>query len=262
MSANKRLICIKVGGGVITDKSKPMTINTAALNLCASEISKAWHKHKDSADFILGNGAGSFGHFLAHEYDLGQGAKDFRQFFGVGLTHNAVKQLNLDFVSRLHSHKLPAYSVSPGDMMHIGSGRLDSMHRLLILDLLNNGCIPVLHGDTIIDHNNGTTIYSTEKALFSCAQDIGQRYQEVVVIEIVASGGVLTKDGKLISELNHNQKVEVTSSHDHDVTGGIISKVKSARDANQWASKVYFIGPREGELTSLLSGRHVGTRIL
>ena len=63
----KNLLLLKIGGGVITDKTKRYGLLDDVLVRLAREIADGYGKLKDT-DLIIGNGAGSFAHYSAHEY--------------------------------------------------------------------------------------------------------------------------------------------------------------------------------------------------
>ena len=56
----KDLILIKIGGSLITDKTKPYTTRPEVIKRIAKEIKEAVSE-KD-VNLIIGHGAGSFGH--------------------------------------------------------------------------------------------------------------------------------------------------------------------------------------------------------
>ena len=60
----KHVILIKIGGGLITDKSKPFTVRQNMMNASVRAIAGAVQANPHAA-FIIGNGGGSFGHFAA-----------------------------------------------------------------------------------------------------------------------------------------------------------------------------------------------------
>ena len=67
---------IKLGGSVITDKSKKSFFKTNLMNNLSKEIKKANKK------CIIVHGAGSFGHILAKKYKLNNGYKNNSQITG------------------------------------------------------------------------------------------------------------------------------------------------------------------------------------
>ncbi|HEX9153647.1 MAG TPA: isopentenyl phosphate kinase [Candidatus Saccharimonadales bacterium] len=255
------LVVIKLGGGLITDKSRPMSARPQFINLFASEL-KRIREHYADINFLVGNGAGSFAHFSAHEYGLRQGAKDARQYYGMCLAHNGVRKLNSLVVDSLTDTGIPAFGLSPSALFTVSNGKINSSHLGPIQHLLDNGCVPVLHGDTICDDISGTKILSTEKVLMACMEEFANQYKKVTVVYLVTTDGVLDKDGDTIPHLKITDDVFTHQSLKHDVTGGIIGKVKSAREAAKLAHLVCLVnGTVPGQLQKAITTGGIGTII-
>jgi len=79
------MLIIKLGGSVITDKTKENTFKKDLMDKLAEKIKTA------DKELILIHGAGSFGHILAKKYDLNQGYKNDDQLHGFSLTHAMVR---------------------------------------------------------------------------------------------------------------------------------------------------------------------------
>ncbi len=101
------MIIIKIGGSVITDKTKEYTFKTETMDKLAENIKKA------NKQIIIVHGAGSFGHILAKEYELNQGYKRLEQIKGFSLTHEKVQELNSLVLQSLQKNDIPAVSISP-----------------------------------------------------------------------------------------------------------------------------------------------------
>ena len=98
---------LKLGGSVITDKSKKYSFKKEVVNRLSAEIKKA------NKELIIVHGAGSFGHILAKEYDLNSGYKNDKQLQGFSLTHAMVQKLNTMVLDSLHEHGIAAVSIPP-----------------------------------------------------------------------------------------------------------------------------------------------------
>lgn len=261
--STKHLVCIKVGGSVITDKSRPNTPRPGHIATFAENLA-ALLKQQPDIDVLLGNGAGSFGHHSAHAYGLKDGAATPQQFYGVGVTHNAVRELNLLVGNALTSHDIPAYCLSPGDLFTATDGKVLSANDAVVEELLGHGSIPLIHGDTILDTVRGISIFSTEKSLFWLAKALRGRYDRITVIMVVGTGGVLDEHGGLVRELTRGDSITNTPQIPgvQDVTGGMAHKVAACREAADWADAVYIVGNAEDDLVAAASGQPAGTRVL
>jgi isopentenyl phosphate kinase len=61
------MFILKLGGSIITDKTKECTFKQEIVNKLAKEIKKA------KKEIIIVHGAGSYGHILAEKYQLNKG---------------------------------------------------------------------------------------------------------------------------------------------------------------------------------------------
>ena len=87
----KKLILLKIGGGVITDKTVQYGLREEVLIRLAHEIGDAWQKRGETR-LIIGNGAGSFAHYSAHKYRTMEGFVNEESRIGMGwVRHDAVK---------------------------------------------------------------------------------------------------------------------------------------------------------------------------
>jgi len=257
----RQLIVIKLGGGLITDKSKPLTARADVIQFVANEIAKAYKAV--AADFLLGTGAGSYGHFTAHQYGLREGAHNQEQLQGMCVTHNNVRILNGMFVEALFGRNVPGFTVSPSSMMTSAAGEPEHVNVEPLRILLGNRCVPVLHGDTVCDSKQGTSIFSTEKVLNECVKQLRQEYEEIVVVYAMQEEGVLDVSGRVIPELSRDDRVALRDSAAHDVTGGIQGKVLSARKALEVADRVHIVsGNKRGAILKVIKGEKIGTRVV
>lgn len=255
------LAVIKLGGGLITDKTKPLTAKLGRIRRLAAEIAEI-HK-TGTVDILLGTGAGSFGHFTAHEYGLSDGAQTTKQLLGMCIAHDEVRRLNMMVVEALVARDAPAFAVSPAGMMTCEDGAISTAHIEPVQLLLKNHCIPVVHGDTICDATRGTTICSTEIVLNACLAQLKDKYDSSTVIYAMNEDGILDESGQVIPQLSSNDAEMVFGTLAHDVTGGVAGKVREARAALDFADRVYIVGGNTpGILSKAIAGEKVGTRVI
>ena len=259
----KHLVVMKIGGSLLTDKTKKLTVDHVALENFAENLASVLDEAQ-GFDLLLGNGVGSFGHHTAHEYGLREGATTPEQFYGAAVTHNHVRRLNLLLADALTAKNLSVFSLSPGDALHANHKKVDDANLSTTQALLENGVIPLLHGDVIADSSRGISIFSTETSLFWCAQQLRQSYETITVITIVNTGGVLNAKNQIIPVLERNTEIIVMKpdkSH-RDVTDGIVGKVQSCRAAADWANSVYIIGNTTSDIIDAIKHKTAGTKVL
>jgi isopentenyl phosphate kinase len=258
----KQLIILKVGGSLITDKSTPFTARRKYIASFAKALAAARKAFPDTR-ILLGNGGGSYAHFPAHEYGLRSGATTPQNFYGMCLTRTSVQTLNTIVCTALTDEKLPAFPIAPSSTFTSHHKRVTNLAMAPILQLLERNCIPVVYGDMILDSGRGTTIFGTEKVMLTYLPTLRQHFAHIRVIIMSGADGVLDEHSRTIAELTADQAITVHSEMDHDVTGGIVSKVEAAREAAKLADHVQLIsGHPPTALLQALRNEKIGTHVL
>jgi isopentenyl phosphate kinase len=206
--------------------------------------------------FVVVHGAGSFGHHHAKEFGIkGQlnspipGLKSHEDdrrhaMQGLAQTRLSVQTLNRLVVQALLTEGLNAVGISP--CFAIPSMQAHGGDESAVVDLetvvnsaLSAGLIPVLHGDACLYGEQGVGILSGDKLM----ELLGQYSWVSRVIFLTDVDGVFTRDPRVdpIAQLLMTIEVdpesgETTSvdleasgsTHAHDVTGGLKTKLASA----------------------------------
>jgi isopentenyl phosphate kinase len=225
----KRLILIKIGGGVITDKSVHYGLREDVLKRLSIEIGAASQKLDDTC-LIIGNGAGSFAHFSAHKYRTTEGFVDENSRIGMGwVRHDAVK-LNQIVFEQLLTANVPVFSFSPSSLMSVDNGKTKEVFMDSMVDAMEKGVVPLVYGDVVVDSTKGCDVYSTEKVFDELAKYFADKY-EVRVIHISSEEGVYKKgQASVYSEITKDNFEEVKEhlggSNGVDVSGGMLHKVE------------------------------------
>ncbi|MHA1917495.1 MAG: isopentenyl phosphate kinase [Candidatus Ranarchaeia archaeon] len=241
----KPIIIIKLGGSVITDKSKPLTPNLENIERLVHEIKKA--TAEVDINLIIVHGGGSFGHSLAKESKINQGFKESKQRIGFVKTHQAMIALNKLIVDSLCRNNLPAFSFSPGNMWMTDKGRLVDSEISLIKEAIRRGFTPVLFGDTLLDRSKGFAILSGDQIISYLSKILNPK----AIIIGTDTDGLYSADPKInpnstfIPILTQENKQEVleglTGSNSVDVTGGMKNKVLELLDITNYTSKINII---------------------
>lgn len=218
---------LKLGGSVITDKKKPATPNSEAIERLANEISQA-----NLLSLILVHGGGSFGHPVAKQYKINEGYKEASQITGFSETQRAMNKLNILVMEALLSHDVNVVVVQPSSCVVTKGGRIQSMELKPIKRMLDMGLVPVLYGDAVLDSEKGFAILSGDQLVTSLAINFGAS-------RIIIGGdvdGIYTEDpktstkAKLISRVTLEElkthKHEIKGSKATDVTGGMLGKMR------------------------------------
>ncbi|MGB9729914.1 MAG: isopentenyl phosphate kinase [Thermoprotei archaeon] len=253
------LVIIKLGGSVITDKSKERSVKKDTLNRLSREIAES------HVSTIIVHGGGSFGHPLAKKHKVNSGLKG-STLIGASLTESAMKELNLYVINSLINHGIPAVSISPFSIIITDIEKVWSYFFETINFSLNIGFTPVLYGDVVLDKSNGFSILSGDKIIVELVKYF--RPKSVIfcldVDGIYTSDPKINKNAKLIRELSINDAIEIAKSSNNskkDVTGGIKGKLESAVEIARIGTDVIFInGNRHNLLQKTLKGTiEIGT---
>jgi isopentenyl phosphate kinase len=257
----KELVLVKLGGSIITDKSKPFTVRPDVLERLASEIHEA-RKEKEIM-LIVGHGGGSFPHTSANEYQVQNGIINERSWEGFAKVQNDAAKLNRIVVEALLAAGERAVSVQPSASCMAKSRRIVSWNMEQISTLLSNDLLPVPYGDVALDLDQGCCIVSTEEILGYLAGELGGAR----IIMVGKVDGVLDDRGHVIRKITSGSLAEIKKylnpSDAVDVTGGMILKVeRMAELARQGIDSVIINGLKPGHLKRALVGENVeGTLI-
>lgn len=223
---------LKLGGSLITDKSKPYTEKTEIINVLVRQIHEAL-KENDSLRLIIGNGAGSYAHYPAKLYDVSNGIVRESQKMGFCMVQDGAARLNRIIVSALLQTGVRAVSISPSSLCITNNGKIKKFFLEPILGLLSLNIVPVLYGDIVFDEVKGCAIISTEVLLSHIARlFIKQKRTIKAIIHNGVTKGVLDLSGNVIPVITQKnikrlQKV-FTSVKGYDVTGGMVHKVRES----------------------------------
>jgi isopentenyl phosphate kinase len=250
--ARSNVVVLKIGGSVLTDKSRPSTPKPAEIKRIAAEI-----KAGMSSKLVLIHGAGSFGHHQAREFGLKSGLND-RSIRGIMPTHNAVRELNDMIVDELYDNGVYAAPVHPLSACVLKDGRVEHMCLDVIERMLAAGIVPVLHGDVVMDSARGIDVLSGDQLVACLAKALGA---EKVGIGTNVDG-VYAKDFKIIRAITPSNLNDVSESlagsGSIDVTGGMHGKILELVElARSGVTSCVFNAETPGNVARFLKGENV-----
>ncbi len=181
------MILIKLGGSVITDKSKPFFFKKNNVDRLAYEIKKA------DQQIILIHGAGSFGHILAKEYTLSDGFSEKKQLYGMSATLAKVQKLNTMLLEVFLAHSLPVVSLPPHTYLQLADQKPTPTEFKVFEQYLKQGFIPVTFGDVVLDTHRGFTICSGDLLMYMFAE----HFSPEKVVFVVDEDGLFTANPKI-----------------------------------------------------------------
>lgn len=261
-----RLVFLKLGGSLITEKNKPKTARMGTIDRLTQEIADALREAPE-LNLILGHGAGSFGHMSASKYSTRQGVstpEGWRGFIEVWWEASA---LNRIVVESLRKAGLPALSLPPSASVIARDGDVERWDLTPIEMALNAGLLPVVFGDVIFDIQRGGTILSTEDLFSHLARYLKP---ERILLAGIEPGvwADYPRCTRLIDEITPANYPEVTKvlhgSAAIDVTGGMASKVRQSLDLVEELNGLevsIFSGEVQGLVKRTLLGERSGTTV-
>lgn len=250
---------IKLGGSIITDKSKPYTPRLKNIQRFTREIKKI------NTPLIIVHGSGSFGHTSAKIYG---GKKGYISTFGISKVSYDAMWINNIVMDIMIKNEIPAISLRPASILQTAEGEIINHNFNIIPELLRQGLIPVVYGDVIWDTKWKSTIYSGDKLITHIGLYLQK--QKISVNKIIYTcdtDGVSDKNGERIPVINVQNWKELLSGSftkiSNDVTGGMRHKVEqSLKLAKNGVPTCIINGYRKGELINAFLGKPVqGTLI-
>lgn len=261
------MIIIKIGGSALTvkDADKP-TLDEDNLERIAGELSA----YND--DMITVHGAGSYGHIYAKKYGIGDVISNVNDHLykleGVCRTQASVQLLNYMVCEKLQEKGIPAIGMKPSAYMTTNNKRIDMCDTGLIRKYLDNGFVPVLYGDAVLDNNDYMkyAIISGDQIITYLAEDLNA--DRVILSSDV--DGIYTDnpktnpDAELLEVVTRDTDLKTTENENQaDVTGGMYGKIRELLDlADHGIESLIINADKPGNIRLAVSGQKVkGTLI-
>ena len=246
------VLCVKLGGSLITDKSTPYKANITAIRNIARDLKSI------KTPLLIAHGSGSFAHTSAKKYGGGHG---YSLKLGVAKVARDAMEINRIIMDIFVEEGLPAISLRPMSMILSSGGKLKKNLFEIVEETLRQGLIPVVYGDIIWDTKWKSTIFSGEKTLNEIALYLKKRgFIVSKIIQVGKTNGVYDNKGKTIPLISHknwkNIKRYVFESKDADVTGGMMHKIENALSITDKNIETQIInGTISNELFNALHGK-------
>jgi isopentenyl phosphate kinase len=278
------LILLKLGGSLITEKTRPYTPRLDILADLAAQILAAKQARPDLA-LVLGHGSGSFGHVAAKEYKTRDGLPPsvlrtsppiFTEnggrprggyWFGFSEVWYQASALNRFVVEALHAAGVSMLALAPVAAVTARDGKVAHWDLTPLKAALAAGLMPVIYGDVVFDEVRGGTILSTEDLFEHLARELHPQRILLAGLEgaVWADFPERTIRVEKITPASFNEvKAGVGASHGADVTGGMESKVRQMLDLVQEVPSLtaqIFSGEQPGNIQKALAGESLGTSI-
>ncbi|MDD1770635.1 MAG: hypothetical protein LUO79_06075 [Methanomassiliicoccales archaeon] len=263
-----RLLVLKLGGSLITDKSRPYSLRTETIKAVSREI-KGCLDDKLVNQLIVVHGVGSYGHPPVIEHKLHKGFIDPDQLLPLSRTQNKVGELRDVLTSSLQDAGIPIILFHTSSIASAEKGRIVSMHLDAVRGFLKVGMVPVLGGDMVSDSAMGFSVGSGDQV----ASILAREFHATDLVFATDVAGVYESDPKLkpearlIRELSLGNLQSLSAGNAVvDASGamrGKLTNLEGLRDELRAGLRVNIISMMEpGRLRRLLSGEEVeGTQI-
>ena len=243
-----KLTILKLGGSVVTKKSKPLTFNPNAVRSLSKIIKKF------NEPLIIVHGAGSFGHYYAKRYKISD--KPTNSTKHVVKIRDSMQLLNQKIIKIFHENHVNTFSFSPTSMYH--NRKIPNDWKKILQKSISLNLIPVTFGDVLIA-NNGFYIHSGDLIVHDLCKLLNPK--RVIFASNIDGIYQNTEDvTSLIPIINNNKNNLKFSKLHYDVTGGIKTKInQSLKIANLGIDVQITNGLNTKNLSKALNGEHVGT---
>ena len=228
--ATGELVFLKLGGSLITDKTRAEAVQPDVLRRVAGEVARA-RQDAPHLRLLLGHGSGSFGHVAARQHGTRAGVRGEPGWLGFAQVADAAARLNRLVVAAFLAAGVPVWSVQPSASVLCRDGAIAAWPSQQLDLALARGLAPLIFGDAVLDSVRGGTIASTEELFVWLAPRL--RPARIVLagtVDGVFSGDPLHDPAAVLwPEITPDDlprlRASLGGSHGVDVTGGMASKV-------------------------------------
>ncbi len=228
------MILIKLGGSIITNKERPLSPRTIAIDKIAKQLKKI------QEPFIVVHGGGSFGHYWSVKYNMHTKPAKY-DLRGVSIVKNSMIELNKIVLDCFVKNRLAPYCLPPTDFMSGDKpipGKIKEIKKIAESDM-----IPVTYGDALWYGAKKSYILSGDRIMSILAKSLRPR----LAVFVLGVDGLYSdlKTKKLIYEMKDDQvSIQEISM---DVTGGMRRKVQEATRISKMGLKVFFTNGNKPE---------------
>src|SRR5207247_1766700 len=139
------IVFLKLGGSLITDKTRPGVARHAAiLRLCLELTAAA--RNSRGPRLLVGHGSGSYGHVAAAEGGLTRGGDAKHSPEAIARTQHRAAELHRIVVAALLDARARPFSLAPSSFLHAESGRIIDQLTQPIFYALDRGLLPIVYG--------------------------------------------------------------------------------------------------------------------
>ncbi len=260
------VVFLKLGGSLITDKTRAYTARRRVIARLAREVRLALDTEPDWR-LLVGHGSGSFGHWAARPHGTRRGVRTPGQWRGYAEVAAAAARLNRIVTDAFLEAGVPVLSLQPSASARCRDYTLEYLDTRPIHAALAQGLVPLVYGDVALDDVHGGTIVSTEDVFSFLADEL----RPVRILLLSEVNGVVGPTGSVVPYVTPAGfpalREALSGSEGVDVTGGMADKVARMVELVQRYPETcghILTGMEPGLLTRVLlnAALPVGTRIV
>ncbi len=206
----KDLTILKLGGSLLTDKTKPYSLREDILKQVTHEIKECIEIGLLDSMIIL-HGVGSFGHPPVLEYKLHRGFSGPEQLSPLSKTQQIVNRFRLQLVEAFHEANVPIILMHPSSIIVSKKMKMTNFFLESLKGFMKLGMTPLLGGDLLYDTVMGFSVGSADQLASILADQLGaNRLIFATDVDGVYNGDPkVDSNAELISEINLDNIEEV-----------------------------------------------------
>ncbi|RDE14805.1 MAG: amino acid kinase [Candidatus Thorarchaeota archaeon] len=262
----KDLTVIKLGGSLLTDKSKPYEARKPVIRSVTREL-KTCIDDGLIKSLVVVQGVGSYGHPPILEHGLHKGFKGPEQLLPLSKTQRKVNEFREMVAAEFHLAGLPVNLLHPSSMITAEKMRILKYFLDPLKGYLSLGMVPLLGGDMLYDTTMGFSVGSGDQLAVMLARELdAKRLIFAMDVPGIYTGNPKTDPrASIIEQVNLNEidKVlaQMGSSGTADASGAMKGKLMSiaqARDLVEAGLEVTLLSMmKPGNLHGLLEGKAI-----
>ena len=201
----KELTVIKLGGSLLTDKTKPYTYREKVLQSVSREIGECLDEGLIES-LVLLHGVGSYGHPPVLEHNLHKGFLGPDQLLPLSKTQESVATLRHIIVKEFQNAGIPICLMYSSSMIISEKMRMTDYFLEPLKGFASVGMVPLLGGDILVDSVMGWCVGSGDQLAVIISKELGAKRLIFAsdVSGIFDSDPKLKEDASLIDTINLN----------------------------------------------------------
>jgi isopentenyl phosphate kinase len=220
---------LKLGGSLVTDKSKPYCLREEVLRTAAVEVREC--REVGLFDqLIVVHGVGSFGHPPVIEHKLYKGFIDKGQLMPISRTQSKVNELRAKISASLQDEGLPVNYLHISSIATATKGKITRLDVEALRGWLKIGMVPVLGGDMVQDTAMGFSVGSGDQVAAILAKEFAATHLVFAtdVAGVFETDPKSYPDAKIVPEISLSSMGAVDLTHGKaDASGAMSGKLSS-----------------------------------